>query len=94
MSNKSLEELVAECKEFIELKNKNRVSRNPPVGEAVFLVNKKWWKNYKQYIFYREVKSNTKPVTPAEDRHPGPINNDEELCDDKPTNLKGTGKVE
>lgn len=71
MSNRSLEDLITECKAFITLKNKNRTERNPPVGQAAYLINKKWWRNYKQYIFYREVKSNTKPVEPAEDRHPG-----------------------
>lgn len=70
------------------------MERNPPVGQAAYLIGKKWWKNYKQYVFYREVKSNNKPVQPAEDQHPGPINNDEELCENKPNQLKGTGKVE
>ena len=40
------------------------------------------------------MKSHSKPTEPTEDKHPGPISNDEDLCDPSPKNLKGTGKVE
>jgi hypothetical protein len=93
--SRTLEDLIEECKQFIQLKNKNRMERNPPVGNPSYLVSKTWLKKYKQYIFYSDVKRHNKPVAPAEDRHPGPITNNEDLCDlNNRKNLTGTGTVE
>jgi len=94
MSSRTLEDLVDECKQFIQLKNKNRHERNPPVGQPSFLVSKAWWRRYKDYVFYKEVKSHSKPEEPTADRHPGPISNLEDICDASEKNLRGTGKVE
>ena len=70
------------------------MERNPAVGKPSYLISKNWWRAYKEYIFYKEVKAHDKPVMPDQDRHPGPIRNDEELCDHDPKYLKGTGTVE
>jgi hypothetical protein len=87
--------LVNECKEFITLKNRNKGERNPPVGTPQYLLSKLWLKKYKTYIFYKDVKKNNKPVSTEEDLHPGPITNDEDLCEtDMTKNLIGTGTIE
>lgn len=92
--SKTLEDLIAECKEFITLKNKNRTERNPQVGKASYLVNKKWLKQYKKYIQYKKVKQSDKPEAINDSDHPGPIDNDEQLCEINEVNLKGTGTVD
>lgn len=38
------------------------MERNPGVGKPSYLITKTWWKNYKLYVFYKEVKSHNKPV--------------------------------
>ena len=58
----TLEDLVTECKEYIVLKNKNRLERNPVAGTSQYLLCKEWLKNYKHYIYYQDVKRNSKPV--------------------------------
>lgn len=70
------------------------MERNPPVGRPSYLISKNWWRNYKKYIFYSDVKGHNKPQMHTRDMHPGPIRNDEELCDSDPKFLKGTGTVE
>lgn len=60
--SRTIEDLVEECKQFIILKNKNQMERNPPVGKASYVISKAWWKKYKQYVFYNEVKRHNKPV--------------------------------
>eukprot|EP00347_Sterkiella_histriomuscorum_P018454 403345455 len=92
--SRTVEDLVDECKQFIALKNKNSMERNPAVGKPSFLINKTWWRNYKIYVFYKDVNSHNKPVNPAEDKHPGQIQNDDILCDQDPKYLKGTGTIE
>lgn len=92
--SRTIEDLVEECKQFIQLKNKNSMERNPGVGKPSYLISKLWWKKYKQYVLYSDVKRHNKPVQPADDLNPGPITNDEDLCDPNPNNLKGTGTVE
>lgn len=59
--SRTIEDLVDECKQFITLKNKNQMERNPPVGKPSYLITKTWWQNYKQYVFYQDVKSHNKP---------------------------------
>jgi hypothetical protein len=90
---------VAECREFIRLKNLNSRERNPDAGSSLYLISKRWLKAYKEYIFYDDVKRNNKPHLPEEEGkqlvHPGAISNDEDLCEEESLlNLKGTGKVE
>jgi hypothetical protein len=92
--SRTLDDLVDECKLFITLKNKNQFERNPGVGKPSFLITKNWWKNYKKYVLYYDVKRHNKPVMPAEHLSPGPITNDEYLCDPDPKYLKGTGTIE
>ena len=92
---RTLEETIKECREYIQLKNKNSMERNPQVGAAMYLLSKEWLRRYKTYILYSDVKRNNKPVLPDTIAHPGPISNDEELC--MPTdrsNLTGTGTNE
>lgn len=94
----TLEQLVAECREFIRLKNLNSRERNPDAGSSLYLISKRWLKAYKEYIFYNDVKRNNKPHMPDEDGnqlvHPGHITNDEDLCEESLLNLQGSGKVE
>lgn len=92
--SRTLEDLIDECKQFITLKNKNSMERNPAVGKPSYLISKNWWRAYKEYIFYKAVKAHDKPVMPSRDMNPGPIRNDEELCEHDPKFLKGTGTVE
>jgi hypothetical protein len=70
------------------------MERNPTVGKPSYLISKEWLKKYKQYVFYSEVKRHNKPTKTSDEFHPGPISNDQDLVDDNPKNLKGTGKVE
>lgn len=71
------------------------MERNPAVGKPAYIITKKWWKKYKEYVHYKDVKRHNKPDHEAEDRHPGPITNEEELCiQDNQSLLKGTGTVE
>jgi|LauGreDrversion4_2_1035121.scaffolds.fasta_scaffold94670_3 hypothetical protein len=59
--NRTLEEIIKECREYIQLKNRSNMERNPEPGTPVYLISKNWLKVYKQSIFYAEVKRNNKP---------------------------------
>lgn len=61
----------------------------------MYLLSKEWFKSYKTYILYSDMKRNNKPVMPETIVHPGHIKNDEELCiPDYRNNLIGTGTNE
>ena len=70
------------------------MERNPAVGKPSYLISKQWLKEYKDYVFYGDVKRNNKPVAPNENKHPGHIRNDEELCEVDNKNLSGTGEID
>lgn len=91
---RNLEDLVQECREFMTIKNRCTLERNPAAGSPMYLVTKRWLKAYKEYVLYSEVKRNNKPAAPEVDKHPGTITNDEDLCDSQDINLKGTGTIE
>jgi hypothetical protein len=91
---RTIDDLVSECKAFIELKSRNRYERNPSVGKASYLITKNWWKNYKLYVYYDDVRRSNKPKEREEDLHPGTIDNDIWLCENDPKFLIGTGTVE
>lgn len=86
---------MREAQTFIGLKNKSDRDRFES-GSSAFLLNKEWLKKYKLYILYKDIKRNNKPPAPEVNIHPGPIDNEEQLCerDDPEKYLKGTGKVE
>lgn len=79
-SQRALEDLIIECKDFIALKNKNRYSGGTQPNVATYLINKHWWRNYKKYIHYKDVKMHRKPYESQTDLHPGSIDNEERLC--------------
>lgn len=77
---RTVEDIVTECREFIGLKAKSGRERLD-IGKQQYLLSKKWMNAYKEYIMYAEVKRNNKPSPPEEDKHPGPMENDKELCE-------------
>lgn len=60
----------------------------------MYLLSKKWLRKYKDYVLYSDVKRNNKPLQPEKDNHPGPISNDEDLCEtSEKSSLKGTNTL-
>ena len=85
--------MVAECRKYIAVKDQNKRARYTN-GETVYLLSKNWLRKYKEYVLYSDVKRNNKPTQPEVDKHPGPITNDEDLCEKPETKLLlGTGTV-
>jgi hypothetical protein len=39
---RDLEDIIKECREFIQLKKVNKQSRNPDAGTPAYLVSKAW----------------------------------------------------
>lgn len=61
----------------------------------MYVLSKTWLRRYKEYILMQDVKRNNKPHIPDAHVHPGPISNDEDLCElDNTLNMTGTGNVE
>jgi len=63
---RTLDDLIKECREYIVLKNRCTIERNPQPGSSMYLLSKKWLKEYKEYIFYSDVKRNNKPHLPTD----------------------------
>lgn len=49
---RDIDDLVKESKEFIELRKKDKQSRNPEAGTPAYLVSQLWLKKYKKFILY------------------------------------------
>ena len=94
---REIDDIIKECREFIQLKKQCKQSRNADAGTPAYLVSKAWLQKYKKYIYYQEIKRNMKPLLSndhCQQTHPGPMTNEEDFCDLSDTNLKGTGKGE
>ena len=90
-----MDDLVTECREYIVKRNASARERVPEAGKPMYLISKTWLKRYKEYILMADVKRNNKPHIPEVHTHPGPISNDEDLCEvSKNENMTGTGTVE
>ena len=97
--DRTLEDLLSENQEFLQLKQKSRIAKTPAAGLASYLISKLWLRKYKLYVFTKEVKRHIKPQMKADHCtvfYPGPISNEEDLCvkDPEHKNLKGTGTLE
>jgi hypothetical protein len=94
-AQRTLDDLVTECREYIVKRNASARERVPEAGKPMYLISKTWLKRYKEYILMADVKRNNKPHIPEVHTHPGPISNDEDLCEvSKNENMTGTGTVE
>ena len=89
------EDLITEAKEFFKINRRYKQDSYPDAGTVAYIINKKWWKAYKAYICYKEIKQNQRPELEEnhlQERHPGDIDN-EYLIDQDP-DLLTTGDVE
>ena len=92
---RTLDDVINECREYISKRNASARERVPDAGKPMYLVSKTWLKNYKEYILMADVKRNNKPHLPENHVHPGPMTNQEDLCEIENTlNMTGTGTVE
>ena len=92
---RTLDDLVTECREYIMRRNASARERVPEAGKPMYLISKTWLRRYKEYILMADVKRNNKPHIPEVHTHPGPITNDEDLCEvGKNENMRGSGTVE
>jgi acyl carrier protein phosphodiesterase len=64
-STLDLDTLIKEGKEYIELKGKCRLARNPTAGSPSYLISKEWLTKYKKFVFVQEIKKHMKPILPA-----------------------------
>lgn len=93
---RDLEDLIKEGKEYINLASRHKSERFPDQGTPGYLISTQWLDKYKTYIFYRDIKSDTKPVLESdhcEKTHPGVISNEKDLLETGDRYLKGTGKA-
>lgn len=58
---RDLEDIVKECQEFIQLKEKDKRYSAKEEGTPAYIISKTWIKKYKAYILYKDVKYNRKP---------------------------------
>jgi acyl carrier protein phosphodiesterase len=73
---RTLDDIVSECREYIMKRNASARERVPDVGKPMYLISKAWLKRYKEYILMADVKRNNKPHIPENHVHPGAITND------------------
>ncbi len=66
----------------------------------MYMVSRKWLKEYKEYIFYEDIQKNNKPQEDQDGnkrKHPGKITNEVDLLESvykEDLNMRGTGKLE
>jgi hypothetical protein len=98
---KSIEELYEEYKQFSLLKKKDEMMTNPEAGTPAYLISSDWLNRYMKFILYYQFKDDVAEhnlkidlETHFTQKHPGLINNDQELCEEDRNceNLYGTGQ--